>query len=152
MITCISTLNEFQIPQLMKLWNEEFPAQLGYGQLDDFEQYLSNLIAPKHWLLEEHGKVLAWALTFQREDERWFAIMVASSHQGMRLGSRLLLMLQEHEAVLNGWVIDHNRDVKANGSSYQSPLEFYLRLGFEVLSVRLENEKISAVKIRWTKK
>ena len=135
----------------MKLWNQEFPAQLGYGQLEDFEQYLSNLIEPKHWLLEEHGKVLAWALTFQREEERWFAIMVVRSHQGMRLGSRLLHTLKENETVLNGWVIDHNRDVKVNGSHYHSPLEFYIRLGFKVLPERMENEKISAVKIRWCK-
>jgi GNAT superfamily N-acetyltransferase len=151
MVSCISTPEHNHIPQLMRLWNEEFPAQLGYISLEDFERYLNDLIEPMHWLLEERGKVLAWALTFNREDERWFAIMVAQSNQRKGLGNRLVHALKEHEPVLNGWVIDHDRDMKANGMSYHSPLEFYLRMGFEVLPDRMENEKISAVKIRWTK-
>lgn len=149
MLSFTSTPDPNYIPQLMRLWNEEFPVQLGYSQLSDFERYLEDLKEPKHWLIEEGKKVLAWALTFQRDDERWFAIMVTQSHHGLGLGRTLLNILKENEPVLNGWVIDHNKDVKANGSNYQSPVGFYLRLGFEILPVRLENEKISAIKIRW---
>lgn len=149
--TILFAPDQNHIPQLMRLWNEEFPTQLGYGQLADFKRYLGELNEPKHWLIEENERVLAWALTFQRDDERWFAIMVAQPHQGFGLGSRLLNILKENEPVLNGWVIDHDKDVKVDGSNYHSPREFYLRMGFEVLPDRMENEKISAVKIRWTK-
>ena len=64
----------------------------------------------------------------------------------------MLDKLKENENTLNGWVIDHNSDKKLNGNFYQSPLEFYIKNGFETLSeTRLELEIMSAVKIKWTK-
>jgi hypothetical protein len=52
---------------------------------------------------------------------------------------------------LNGWVIDHNNDRKKNGLIYVSPLKFYEKCGFEIQNyMRLELDKISAVKIKWT--
>ena len=59
--------------------------------------------------------------------------------------------IKNNEPVLNGWVIDHNNDKKKNGQQYISPLKFYEKCGFGILSdVRLELDKISAVKIKWT--
>ena len=64
----------------------------------------------------------------------------------------MLNTLKNDENTLNGWVIDHNSDKKLNGNIYQSPLEFYIKNGFETLSeTRLELEIMSAVKIKWTK-
>ncbi|MCB0473527.1 MAG: hypothetical protein KDC56_10755, partial [Flavobacteriaceae bacterium] len=59
---------------------------------------------------------------------------------------------KEKETELNGWVIDHDNDYKINGELYKSPLNFYLKNGFQKSSDRrLELEKISAVKIKWKK-
>lgn len=51
-----------------------------------------------------------------------------------------------------GWAIDHNLDNKVNGETYKSPLEFYVKNNFEILSKeQLELDTISAVKIQWKK-
>ncbi|MCK9481612.1 MAG: hypothetical protein M0R38_07625 [Bacteroidia bacterium] len=64
----------------------------------------------------------------------------------------MLNELKSDENVLNGWVIDHNSDIKINGNFYQSPLNFYLKNEFEILNeTRLELEIMSAVKIKWKK-
>ena len=71
---------------------------------------------------------------------------------GKGFGTQLLNLGKEKESVLNGWVIDHDKDKKRNGENYISPLNFYLKNGFEVFpDNRLELEKLSAVKIRWKK-
>jgi hypothetical protein len=69
-----------------------------------------------------------------------------------RIWAKILNLAKEKETELNAWVIDHNNDIKKNGNKYKTPLEFYLKNGFEKLTEnRLELEKISAVKIKWTK-
>jgi len=65
------------------------------------------------------------------------------------LGTLLLNNAEQDEAELNGWVIDHNMDKKENGDLYPSPLNFYVRNGFEVLKdIRFDNGKLTAVKIK----
>ncbi len=72
--------------------------------------------------------------------------------QGKGFGRQLLNMAKEKEAKLNAWVVDHDRNLKKNGEIYRSPLDFYLKNGFEKLAEsRLESDKISAVKIHWKK-
>ncbi|GGI27649.1 hypothetical protein [Pedobacter mendelii] len=69
---------------------------------------------------------------------------------GMGKGTALLSALKENETVLNAWVIDKEEAIKQNGEIYKSPLNFYLKNGFMVYpEMRLENEKMSAVKIIW---
>lgn len=47
-------------------------------------------------------------------------------------------------------VIDHDKDIKANGKQYMSPLNFYLKQGFTIIEdERLELATLSAVKIVW---
>lgn len=95
---------------------------------------------------------MGWALTFERENEKWFAIILSEKIKGKGLGRKMLNELKKEEQVLNGWVIDHNNDKKKNGQQYISPLKFYEKCGFIILSdVRLELDKISAVKIKWMK-
>jgi GNAT superfamily N-acetyltransferase len=117
-----------------------------------FEEYLSKTGNPLHYLIEEDQELIGWMATFERENERWFSIILDSKHQKMGLGSRLINEAKKKEFYLNGWVVDHNNDIKSNGKPYQSPLSFYLKNDFEVLKeIRLETDKISVVKIRWTK-
>lgn len=145
-------LNEQAKKQVFNLWNNEYPEKLTYNNLTEFENHLQNLSNPKHYLLTSSKDiVLGWALTFERDHEKWFAIILSEQIKGQGLGRKMLEEMKRNEPVLNGWVIDHNNDRKNNGESYLSPLKFYEKCGFETLNtVRLELEKISAVKIKWT--
>ena len=137
--------------QILELWNKEFPEQLNYQTLADFENYLSQLKDQSHILLvDDQQNIKGWYFDFARDYERWFAIILDVDMSGKGYGTQLLNLGKEKEAVLNGWVIDHANDKKRNGETYISPLNFYLKNGFEVLANhRLELKNLSAVKIRW---
>ncbi|MNY71559.1 hypothetical protein D3C86_2099260 [compost metagenome] len=88
-----------------------------------------------------------------REEDNWFGIIIDSKNKGKRFGTFLLNELKLESSVLNGWVVDHQNDVKQNEEIYLSPLGFYTRNGFIVNeNMRMENDKISAVKIRWERR
>ena len=153
-IITTTSLSEEQKTQVLDLWNREYPEKLCYNSLADFDEYLEKLTNHQHFLLiNNENKILGWAFTFNRENEKWFAIIVAEELQGKGFGRKMLDQLKEHESVLNGWVIDHHNDLKKNGKFYQSPLKFYEKCDFEILNdERIELPKISAVKIKWAKK
>jgi GNAT superfamily N-acetyltransferase len=145
--------SEQQKEAICTLWNNEYPAQLAFADMIGVNGYLDNLIEQDHFFaIDDYGSIIGWAFSFVRDGERWFAIIVDGKMQGKRLGTRLLNKLKEKEALLNGWVTDHNRYVRQDGTAYPPPLAFYLKNGFEVCNdVRLEVEKLSAVKIKWDK-
>jgi hypothetical protein len=145
-------LNERVKNQILDLWNNEYPEKLTYNSLKEFDNYLNNLSNLTHYLLTNNENlILGWALKFERENEKWFAIILSEIIKGKGLGRKMLNELKKEEQVLNGWVIDHNNDKKKNGQLYVSPLKFYEKCNFEILvDERLELEKISAVKIKWT--
>jgi ribosomal protein S18 acetylase RimI-like enzyme len=137
--------------QLLQLWNAEYPAKLAYNSLLEFDAYLEELSGPTYFLLKnDFGLIHGWGFTFEREDKKWFGVILSGAVQGQGWGRKMLDALKQSEKELNGWVIDHDNERKTNGQSYTSPLKFYEKLGFEVVKeVRLELDKISAVKIRW---
>ena len=145
-------LNEHSKQQVLDLWNNEYPEKLSYNNLGEFDHYLQNLNNLNHFLLTDNiNIILGWALTFDRDNEKWFAIILSEKVQGKGLGRKMLDELKQVEPILNGWVIDHNNDKKKNGLTYVSPLKFYEKCGFEIQTDnRLELDKISAVKIKWT--
>jgi len=147
-----SALNEQEKIQVLGLWNNEYPEKLSFNSLTEFDTYLQNLNNLTHFLLtNDIDLILGWALTFDRDNEKWFAIILSENIKGKGFGKKMLDNLKQTERVLNGWVIDHNNDKKQNGQFYKSPLKFYEKCGFEILdNERLELDKISAVKIRWT--
>lgn len=144
-------LTPSQLIAVLALWNQEYPENLNYS-MADFEKYLHALTNIKHYLLSAYdGIVAGWAFTFNRDEQKWFAIILDQSKQMQGYGTHILNKLKETEPELNGWVIDHNNYLKANGEPYKSPLGFYIKNKFEVTSTRLETEKLSAVKIIWRK-
>lgn len=149
----LTQLNETQKEQIFDLWNTEYPEKLVYHSMADFEHYLSRLTEQNHYVLSvTNDKIKGWAITFIRENEKWFAIIISGKLHGKGMGTEMLNELKKKESILNGWVIDHNADKKHNGDRYRSPLEFYIKNGFKVISeTRLELEVMSAVKIKWTK-
>ncbi|WP_315053692.1 GNAT family N-acetyltransferase [Chryseobacterium indoltheticum] len=152
-ITTTHQLNQVQKEQVLQLWNNEYPEKLTYKNMAGFESYLEKLNEVKHFLLANNDeKIQGWAVTFKRENETWFAIILSENLHGKGWGTKVLNELKQNKKALNGWVIDHSNDKKRNGSFYKSPLEFYLKNDFEVLSdTRLELEIMSAVKIKWKK-
>jgi hypothetical protein len=138
---------------LCQLWNNEYPEKLSYKKTEEFDMYLNSLSDTKHYLLiVDANEIKGWAFTFLREDEMWFAIIVDGQMQGKGKGSLLLEVLKKGKNNLNGWVVDHENDSKQNGEAYISPLLFYIKNGFTICNgTRIENEKISAVKINWNR-
>ncbi len=139
--------------EILNLWNNEYPEKLNYQTLSEFENYLGNLTEQSHILIKnENQSIKGWYFDFVRENEKWFAVILDSKFQGKGFGTKLINLGKEKESELNGWVIDKQDDKKKNGEFYKSPLNFYLKNGFEKLdNERLELEKISAVKIKWKK-
>lgn len=148
-----TVLDEQEKIQLFDLWNSEYPEKLSYRDLIEFNEYLQKLNGFAHLLLiVEKNTIEGWAFSFDRDNERWFAIILSEKIQGQGLGRKMLDKLKKSENHLSGWVIEHNNDKKTNGESYYSPLGFYQKCDFEILKKeRLELDKISAVKIKWTK-
>lgn len=144
-------LSDTDKEDVLKLWNNEYPEQLVYNSIEEFEEYLGNLIYQNHALLiDEQGRVVGWYFDFIREEQKNFAIILDSDYHGKGYGTKLIGYAKEKHKELNGWVIDHNNYKKMNGDNYISPLEFYLKNGFEVIEKeRLKSNKITAIKIKW---
>lgn len=142
-----------QKQDILRLWNAEYPAHLNYQDVTGLEKYLGTLTNAVHWIISDPSEhIKAWLTTFTRDEARWFAMIVDGSLQGQGIGSRLLDAAKKQEQELNGWATDHDRDKRADGKPYSSPIHFYLKNGFEVLhNTRLEKGALSTVKIRWTK-
>jgi hypothetical protein len=150
-ITQTTSLTSEHKEAIRELWNQEYPQQLNYKNLSEFENYLNGLNDPNHYLgTNDDALIEAWAITFSRENEKWFAIILDQKIHGQGKGTLLLEKMKTNEQTLNGWVIDHENDRKQDGTPYKSPLGFYERNDFVICgATRMENEKISAVKIVW---
>lgn len=145
-----ATLSDNQIQQIDVLWNQEYPKNL----MNRFSILLGDATNYRHFILEnEAQQVLGWAVLFDKENETRFSIIVGEASKGMGLGSRLMDALKQACPCFYGWVIDNDNDIKNDGSIYRSPLTFYLKHGFEVLSdQRLDTPIIKAVKVKWCAK
>lgn len=143
-------LSEKQSSQINQLWNDEYPLKLK----DRFPILLDGADWYNHYVvLDEAENVVAWAVDFEKEKQIRFSIIVSSKHKGKGLGGLLIAQLKEENKEFYGWVIDHNDDLKSNGEYYQTPMPFYLKHGFEILNdIRIDNEMIKAVLIKWSKK
>ena len=139
-----------QAEQINKLWNEEFPQILN----NRFGMLLEGINNYFHYIIEdENQNLIAWAVVFEKDNELRFSIIVTNSHKGSGLGSMLIKKLKEEYDEFYGWVIEHNNDIKINGENYKSPLQFYINHGFDILQdVRIDNEILKAVKIKWSSK
>ncbi|MBO3700519.1 GNAT family N-acetyltransferase [Fabibacter sp. E12] len=148
----VSTLSAAQKTSVIALWNKEYPIQLHYQTEEEFDKYLDQLTDISHYLIStDQGEIKGWANTFNRDNEKWFAIIIGSSLQGKGYGHKLLSEIKKMNRELNGWVVDHNDYQKLDGSPYQSPLLFYTKNDFKVLPSKRIESTVSAVKIHWTK-
>lgn len=137
---------------VLQLWNSEFPVAIRYDKLSDFQSYLQGLTNARHILLmDDQHTITAWLATFDRENERWFVMLIERGYQGKGFGSQLLDRAKADFKSLNGWAVDHDNEVREDGSTYPSPLPFYEKHGFKIHSDhRLQHEPISAVHIYYS--
>ncbi|HAS43771.1 MAG TPA: N-acetyltransferase [Microscillaceae bacterium] len=147
----VTQLNHLQKQAVMQIWNNVYPAQLTHNTLANFEKYLVPLHNDHHILVQnEDQDIVGWLVTFDRQQERWFAMLMADRVKGQGIGSELLRQAKTMNEVLNGWVVDHNHYKRKDGTTYLSPLGFYIKNEFEVLKEnRLQDSKLSVVQVRW---
>ena len=150
-ITITKQLSAFEKNELMALWNAVYPSNLYYNKLEELEQYFNGLSDIQHYLIKDtSSQIVAWAFTFDREEATWFAILIDSAFQKKGIGSELLKALKKDNTQLNGWAIDKEGYHLKNGENYLTPLPFYLKNNFVICeNIRLETDKISAIKIEW---
>ncbi len=134
------------------MWNDEYPNFLRYENVTDFDQYLAKLKNAEYHIVETYNEIVGWAVKFDRDEGKWFVIMVNSQKQTRGIGTKLIESIKENVIELNGWVIDKDNYYKTNGDNYKSPVDFYKKIGFEITDERFENEKFTAVKVKWSAK
>lgn len=138
-------LNDEQFQQINQMWNDEYPIKLK----DRFGLLLDGVENYNHYLIEQNNRIIAWAVDFEKESETRFSIIVNHENKGKGIGSTLLKRLKRDLGEFYGWVIDHNSDMKQNGEFYMTPIGFYLKNGFEILTQeRIDSEMLKAVKIK----
>ena len=142
-----------QHQEVFELWNTEYPVHLGFATPSGLDQYLKSLPRLRYYLAPGTGnRLLGWAMVYGEEGENWFALTVRGDCQGQGKGTLLLDRLKEEHTSLNGWVIDHENDLRRDGQVYHSPLAFYLKNDFTVFpGSRLELPELSAVRIQWSR-
>lgn len=140
-----------QKARIVEMWNAEYPASISYSEISGFDEYLSFCGEQKHFLLIDlSDKIFGWAMIFDRDNARWFAIIIDEKIQGQGFGIKLIDALKSAENSLFGWVIDNDESLKLNGEYYKSPLGFYRKIGFIVHeNEKIEKQNISGVKIEW---
>ena len=146
-----SELSNEQKSRIIEMWNAEYPLSLAHSGPASFDEYLNGLGDKRHFLLiDESGKIFGWAMIFDRENAKWFAIIVDGKFHGKGFGAKLLEELKAAEKTFFGWVIDTEDYRKANGQKYRSPLGFYKNIGFIVHeNEKLVKQNIAGVMIEW---
>jgi GNAT superfamily N-acetyltransferase len=145
------TLTPHDKKSALLLWNTVYPAQLVFSTPDQFDSYLNGLAQKTHHIATKPtGEMLAWAMTFEREKETWFALIVGDKYQRKGIGKLMLQKIFASGTELNGWVTDQNIYCRTDGAIYESPLLFYLQNGFKIMpECRYETALLSAVKVKW---
>ena len=120
--------------KVLDLWNKEFPLRLHFQNEEEFDRYIESLDIHNHYLVKDSDQqILAWSMVFNRDFKTWFAVIVDEPFQYQGLGRSLLHSMKKSSNQLNGWVIDHNNDVKANGENYFTKKEFFKKHDFQIL-------------------
>ena len=151
-IETTKTLTDSQKEIIVRLWNAEYPINLNFAEIADFDNFLNGVSNRTHYLLFDGDELRGWLMTFTREGERWFSVIVDGSQQKKGYGTMLLNAIKKGETEINGWVAPNNNYLKQNGEPYISPLEFYRKNDFLILEdVTWEKPDFVLVKIKWTK-
>jgi len=143
----VPSIEEDLLQTVWSWWNEEFPVEFAKDR-QQFDQWLNGLAHRMHYVLFSGETFSAWAMTFDRDDERWFSILIPKANQGKGYGRQLVRALQQNEPRFCGWVITEKNLNNSEGRTYRSPLDFYLKLNFRQTDIQQEfTPNIHPVKI-----
>ncbi len=145
-----SFLAEADWQRVLQLWNAGFPVEV---QKRD-TRALRNIIDVsncKHYVIRNAAsQIEAWLGVFDRYDTRWFSILVSPEAQGQGMGKALILHTKGVERCLEGWVVQSDTHLHADGRPYASPLAFYMKLGFRLNPNRFPTDgKLDVVCAKW---
>lgn len=147
-----SSLTITEKEAIRQLWNAEYPAAIAHKTAVSFDAYLAALEDQNHVLVIDENQVIqAWFFDFVRNKERNFAMIVSRQAQGRGLGKMLIKQAQSRNTDLSGWVVKTEGLLRADGSGYPNPKDFYLKCGFTILEDQIwKTDAFETVKICWT--
>lgn len=139
--------------RIAALWTAEYPADIAFFSVADFEEFLESIGNRRHFIATaQGGEIAGWLISFDRDGERWFSIIVDETFKGRGIGRGLLDLAFDHDRELNGWVVPTDEYFTHFGKPYKSPLGFYLKYGFDVIAgEKFAKTLIDTVKIRLKK-
>lgn len=137
--------------EIRALWNKEYPKVIQENSQEKFQAYIDKLEDARHVLvLDKRNRVQGWYADFNRENDRWFVLILSAKTQGKGFGRKLIERAQKRHKRLNGWAIFANNYQKADGSFYHSPIGFYEKLGFQIRwDIVFETAIMKTLKIEW---
>ena len=142
-----------QLKKIFLLWNNEYPISFHFDRWENLKNYFNAYDDLHHILYVNGNSIEGWWCDFNRDNERWFTILVSSSFQKKGIRRSLVERGKESSECINGWVIEAIKLPKKGGNLYRSPLSFYLKMGFEKTSTYSKtNSGIKTVKIQWKSK
>jgi len=146
-------LNRTDKQRVIELWNKEYPQHLSFHNEQEFERYLESIEVKSHFIFKDpKQQIVGWSMVFNRDQKTWFAMIVEEPYQYQGIGKALMAAMKNSSHQLNGWVIDHNNDLKENGTNYFTKKDYFVKHDFRILAdSRLETPSVSAVQIQWQK-
>ena len=141
--------------------NEEYPTILEPATLEHSEKWLRNPTRPSKYVTIRDKSdnppslvgVLLFADHYDYPGCTWFSMVIKRDFQRRGLGRKLLEIVKSYSDELRAFCVEHNNYVKADGSVYPSPLDFYKKHGFFVGKNILKTESgLECVEIVWKKK
>ncbi len=151
LLQTFKTLNLRQKEAIQKLWNAEYPKSIQHSSLDSLEEYLSGLHNASHTFLTIQDKIEGWLCVFERNNEPFFAMILSRNSQGKGYGKQLLQKVQQEKNTLYGWVVVESDYIRNDGLPYPSPLNFYLKMGFQLMNEKWETTTLKMERIVWSR-
>lgn len=148
-----AVLTDAEKIRVAALWSAEYPAEMAFSTVREFDAFLGTIQNHRHFIATtSDDEIAGWLVSFDRDGERWFSIIVDADFHGRRIGFGLLDAAFSRDRELNGWVVPIDGFPKRDGAAYRSPLGFYLKYGFHVVAgEKFAKYEIETVKIRMTK-
>ncbi len=144
---CLTPTDEDRI---LRIWNNVYPVQVIFREAPEFHAYLDKAADAKHFIKrDDHLSVIAWLMTFNRDEKRYFVMLVSDDMQQRGIGKELVMAMKKAENNVSGWVVDSDHYQKADGKTYLSPMIFYKKLGFEITDKSMTRDDFVVRMITW---
>lgn len=149
-IEIIKDLSNSDLSQIYNIWNSVYPTQAVFMTENDFRVYLDKTSDKTHFIFRNNALTIdGWLMTFTRDDNRYFVLLVSENNQGKGIGTTLIKEMKKIEGRVAGWIVELDTYLKLDGSLYHSPISFYKKLGFSITKEKSDSNGFSTIKIIW---